>query len=841
MTRRATAGSDGRRAVASLVLGLVLATFAAAQTRTPAPDATPAAAAAPVPSAISVSKAAQEGELPWPHTFKSGDTTLTLYQPQLDSWNGYELKARLAIQAQVGEPRPQGESQPPTFFGIVTVQARTMTDKGDRVVTVDQAKVLESDFPSAPDRSAQWGKAIADNLDGKSRVMSLDRLEAALAVVQAKKPAGHSALQNPVPIILFSHKPAILIRIDGQPTYRAMPDTVYERLINTRALILKDKGGTHYLKIFDGWMSAPAVTGPWTVLAETSAMLEEAFRRASMTHEIDALTGQSTQDEPAPKLKDVAPDIVTATSAAELIVTEGAPRYVPIEGTKLLYVENTTGNVFKNATDNRTYVLVSGRWFSAESEAGPWHFVEANALPEDFSRIPDDSPKENVKASIAGTDQAREAAIAASIPQTAAVKVKETKPPAIPMDGAPVMKQIEGTALQYVANASVPIIHVPNDAYYSVQNAVWFRSLSANGPWVVAIYVPPVIYTIPPSSPLYYVTFVQVYGHSGDTVYEGYTQGYTGTVVDETTDVVVYGTGYYYDPWMGSVWYGAPITYGYGAAVAYTPWTGWAVAFGMGWAWGASTVAMGWGWGCYPYWGAYGTAAWGGVAYGARGGAVAWGPGGWAGYSGNVYSQWGNRATTSRYGAGYNAWTGNAWAGRVSSSYNSRTGVASAGQRGAVRNVYTGNYAAGARGAATGPGGNAAAGARVTAGNAYTGNRVTAGAGAFYNQNTGQVTTGGFARSNNGTTVGRVGDDVYAGRDGNVYRNTGNGWESHTPGAGSNWQSNASGSQLQNLDSERAARQSGDARASQFQSSSRSMSRSVSRGGMGRMGGGRRR
>lgn len=47
--------------------------------------------------------------------------------------------------------------------------------------------------------------------------------------------------------------------------------------------------------------------------------------------------------------------------------------------------------------------------------------------------------------------------------------------------------------------------------------------------------------------------------------------------------------------------------------------------------------------------------AWGGAAYGYRGGAIAWGPGGWAGTTGNLYHQWGDRATVSRYGAGYNA------------------------------------------------------------------------------------------------------------------------------------------------------------------------------------------
>src|SRR4029077_20501959 len=33
----------------------------------------------------------------WPLQIITGDTTLTLYQPQLDSWDGYKLSARIAV------------------------------------------------------------------------------------------------------------------------------------------------------------------------------------------------------------------------------------------------------------------------------------------------------------------------------------------------------------------------------------------------------------------------------------------------------------------------------------------------------------------------------------------------------------------------------------------------------------------------------------------------------------------------------------------------------------------------------------------------------------------------
>ena len=144
---------------------------------------------------------------------------------------------------------------------------------------------------------------------------------------------------------------------------------------------------------------------------------------------------------------------------------------------------------------------------------------------------------------------------------------------------------IEGTPLHYVVNSATPIIEVDPQSWYACQNGVWYAATSANGPWTVAASVPAVIYTIPPTSPLHYLTYVQVYGSTPDQVYEGYTPGYLGTeVADDGT--VVYGTGYDYPPWIGDVWYGPPMTWGWGFDDCWTPWWGWGFDCGFGWGWG---------------------------------------------------------------------------------------------------------------------------------------------------------------------------------------------------------------------------------------------------------------
>ena len=55
-----------------------------------------------------------------------------------------------------------------------------------------------------------------------------------------------------------------------------------------------------------------------------------------------------------PSLSTGVPQILTTTRPTELIVTNGSPDWVPIQTTALLFLNNTTGNVFKNLNDQQT-------------------------------------------------------------------------------------------------------------------------------------------------------------------------------------------------------------------------------------------------------------------------------------------------------------------------------------------------------------------------------------------------------------------------------------------------------------------------------------------------------
>jgi hypothetical protein len=824
---------------ATCVSAAILATAApqAAQPAAPKPAATPAPAkpAAAPPAAKPPAPKTTDGT--WPREVVTSQGIVTLYVPQVEAWDGVTLEFRAAISV-----RPKADVPP--VYGVVWGKARTSVDKDARVVSLLDREFTKLVVPSAPDKQDAWRQVLQKEIQPVVKTIALDRLAALLELAAADKMAAAVPVKNEPPKIVFSKTIAILAYVDGTPVYQKVKDTKLERVINTRVLLLRD-GDKHVIKVFDGWLEAKSLDGEWDVVKKAGKDLDKALADAKASGQVDFLPGGNPNDvKTLPTLKSgKVPRIVVATSPTELIVTEGEARYAAIPGTKLEYVENTTGNVFRDTSDQKAYVLLSGRFFRAASLEGPWEFVASDALPGDFAKIPDDSPKENVKAAVAGTPQAREALIANAIPQTAEVKVKSAKIDPPKFDGEVKLAPIEGTSLQYVVNTATPIIQVSPTSWYAVQDAVWFTGASAGGPWSVATSVPNAIYTIPASSPLHYVTYVRIYEAKGDSVYVGYTGGYYGACVSNST--VVYGTGYSYPPYVGSVWYGPPATYGVGVGMTYTPWTGWTYGFGFGWSWGAVTV--GWGYGAYPWWGPVGWGYyypypyyrppyWGGAAWGPWGGGAVWGPGGWAATTGNVYSRWGATSAVSRASGGYNAWTGNAWRNTAGMSYNSRTGNLSAGQRSAVGNVYTGNYAYGGRGSSVNTrGGGSVSGGRVTAGNVYTGNQVTAGR-ISGTTGSGQSGSAGYVRGEQGG-VARVGDDVYAGKDGNVYKRNGDGgWDQQQPGGG--WDHVQDRAQTGALDGQYGARSDGAARTQGYDNARQSGYGQGYRSGGGYGGGG---
>jgi hypothetical protein len=718
-----------------------------------------ASAQKPPPNAASAkktagAKSAHPSENGWPRTFTGESGTFTIYPPQVDKWEGNLIDLYCAVEFKTGKDSA-------AKYGVVWLQARTEVDKVNHLVTLDQAKLTKVKFPVAPDKEAELTALLEKKLPGATKTVSLDRLQAAIEADSYSELENAVEVRNDPPDVIIASKPSLLVLIDGMQRVSEVPGTKLYRVLNTRSIILFESDKKlYYLRVEDWWLQSPELEGPWKYaekLPDDMKKVEEYLVTKNLAQDPEGEQPPQKRGLKEAGKKAEIPVVHVVFGPAELIETQGEPSYNPIPGTALEYVANTTGNIFKLNEDY--YVLISGRWFKSTSFAGPWTFVAGNELPPDFAKIPIDNPKATVLASVPGTPEAKEALIANSIPQTATITRSEAKV-TVQYDGEPIFAPIEGTAMEYASNTSAAVIKTSN-SYYCVEAGVWFTAPSPQGPWQVAESVPAEIYDIPPSSPLYYVTYVRIYGSTPDVVYVGYTPGYYGTVVSASSTTVVYGTGWYYQPYVGtSVWYGWPYTYGVGAGFTYASGSGWSFGFGYGYAYSPWYYPW-WGpmgyYGCcwYPY---YGWGAWGGAA-------VA-----------NAYGVWGNTAYSRTGAAWANPYTGNYGAATRGAYQNAQTGRTTVAGRGYNTNIYTGNTAGYRGGATYNPAtGIIAGGAAGYAGNIYSGQGAAGRGGFAYNTNT-----------NAGIAAGK--NNIYAGKDGTVYRyNRGSGsWSSNS---GSGWQS----------------------------------------------------
>jgi hypothetical protein len=750
------------RPVVSAVLSLSLLAPVPAVAQTPSTDAAPT----PAP-----------GGDPWPRVVTAQGATISIFQPQLESWTGNLLDAYSAVTI-----KTQGSEA--KNYGAIWFTARTEVDKINRVVTLENFTLTKLSFPTLPNNGAAYKTAFhGDMLWTQS--MPLDELETALSTTSVEQQQQHVAVKNEPPRIIVSTKPAVLASIDGQPALRPASGG-FMRVINTKALILVDAStNLYYLALMDGWVSAPGINGPWTLAERVPATLTQ-IRTSATADDQEKVLGNAEQSLQEAYNDGEAPAVYVSTVPAELLVIRGAPVYDPIAGTSLRYVDNTADDIFLDGGNQQTYVLIGGRWFSSPSLTnGPWTYVPGASLPAGFAQIPEYSPKASALVSIPGTVQAKEAMIANQIPQTATIS-RTAAHATVKYGGAPEFRPITGTQLQYATNSLTPVIGVPSGSYYACQTGVWFVSSSATGPWTVATSVPPEIYAIPASSPVHYVTYVRVYGYTPTSVYVGYTPGYYGTVL--TPDgVVVYGTGYNYPPYIaGDLWVPTPYTYGVGAAFSWSADAGWALGFGLG-------VAAGY---MGPWWGPVGYWGWGGVA-------PAWGWGGYGGVaSSNFYGHWGNAAYAGTRAAWANPVTGNIGAGSRGRFYNPVTGTSGIGARGANFNAYSGRYEAGRAGAAYNPTtGVVKGGAHGVYGNAYSGDA-------------GSVNRGFAYRPSTGNGVAYNGNNLYADHDGNVYRaSPSSGWQQH---ASDGWRNLSSSDLRSSLDRQSFSRGLGDHRWGNF-------------------------
>lgn len=530
---------------------------------------------------------------------------LVLHAPQVREWPDF---AHASMQVAI-EYYPDGDPLPK--FGTASFTSTTDVSLDQRIVSMRSIKVNKVQFSEeVPER---YYDAIMNTVTREHMDVPLDLFLSYLStdLIEAATPENFSKVP---PVIHVASTSTILLFVNGEPVFAPLGESGVSVVANANWPTFRyDNDNSLYMLNRDVWLTAPALDGPWN----TATALPAAFHniaKADLQAEIRAAIPLVVSNDPVPA-------VIVTSKPAELIVTDGNAQLADIDGTDgLAYITNTSSPVF--ILENTWYFLAAGRWFATRDLTdGPWAYVEQ--LPPNFKAIPVDHEQATIRASVPGTSEARLAALEALLPVKKEASV-DALAPAVIYAGEPKFVSISGTAVARAINTSYDILKYEG-RYYLCYSGIWYTALSPVGTWKVTADVPAAIYDIPPSSPSYHVTQVKVYQSTPTNVVYTYTPGYT-TSVYVVNGVAVYGTGWYYPPYV----------YGY----AY-----------------------------YPYYTSYGHGTWYNPAtgrYGSR--SVVYGP-----YGGYSYTQ-GYNPSTGRYGYVETAWDNDEWASH-GETYNPRTGI----------------------------------------------------------------------------------------------------------------------------------------------------------------------
>lgn len=517
---------DGRgRTLSAMSLIALIACSALAWQSPPRPDFT-------IPTTAPAAADNDAAVASWPRNYIRNATIdkqlveqrVIVYQPQVDSWRKYhDISFRCALAV---HRAPDVEPE----YGLVEVKGTTAVDADTRRVLIEDTEIVYR-FPGVdPAVAAECEQLARDVLPQHDTIdASLDMLLACIDAPETRQREVKVSIDPPT--IFYSKRAAILVTFRGDPDFRPIAGSSLMYATNCNWDVLVDPStATSYLLYGESWLKTRDLNrGPWEPARDLPAAFFELPQKPEWGDVRAQLPGKPLNTMPV---------VFMSRTPAEIIVTDGDPEYESLKGIRLKAVRNTDAALFRHAGDLNFYYLAAGRWFRAKSLEGPWAAATTD-LPVDFKQIPRDCDWEYVRASVPGTDEAADAVMLASVPRRATVNINEVSLE-LTYDGTPRFATIPDTTIEAALNTDARVFR-SDGRYYCCQDAVWFESSQATGPWAACKKVPEAIYAIPPTNPAHNVTYASIIDSTEFTVDVGYTSGYDNALV--TAGVLVLGAG----------------------------------------------------------------------------------------------------------------------------------------------------------------------------------------------------------------------------------------------------------------------------------------------------------
>jgi len=191
-----------------------------------------------LPGLLAAQSAIDE-DAPWPRVRSTNGNTVTLHLPQVERWTSNSFVARAVVEVKAARAKKD-------LLGVAWFEAHGSVDRSNRLVTLDRFEVTKASFPDAPDKGSNALAIIRAVIPSGARTITLEYLVTALGFAQAAARRGKQGLQHTPPEIIWVTNRTVLVIVDGEPVLRPMADSALERVVNTPALLVRDKAGNKF-------------------------------------------------------------------------------------------------------------------------------------------------------------------------------------------------------------------------------------------------------------------------------------------------------------------------------------------------------------------------------------------------------------------------------------------------------------------------------------------------------------------------------------------------------------------------------------------------------------------
>jgi hypothetical protein len=229
--------------------------------------------------------------------------------------------------------------------------------------------------------------------------------------------------------------------------------------------------------------------------AAISATVEQQIPALDLTFSLDELlesldTAQK-EKETSSELEVTPPRIIVRDHPAVLVLLDGEPVFIDVEGTSLRRVANTPFFLVQETGTGALYLKGGDVWYSAREITGPWQVTE-------------NPPAEARDLAEKSQSEAQAGEVTRGQPGKAPEIIVSTTPAElIATDGPVQMSPIKGTGLLYAANTQAKLfMAIGSQDYYVLMSGRWYTARSLNGHWsyVGSDKLPPDFANIPPGS-----------------------------------------------------------------------------------------------------------------------------------------------------------------------------------------------------------------------------------------------------------------------------------------------------------------------------------------------------